>query len=61
MSYTIFSKLVWKMHYNLNPEIDEAEKKRRNWFLQNAILTEIDFLQDEPESYKGIYYDESEE
>jgi hypothetical protein len=48
-------------HYNLNPQIDKAEKKRRNWFLQNAILTEIDFLQDEPESYKGIYYDESEE
>jgi hypothetical protein len=48
-------------HYNLNPEIDEAEKKRTNWFLQNALLMEIDFLQDDPESYKGIYFDESEE
>jgi hypothetical protein len=48
-------------HYNLNPQIDEAERKRTNWFLKNALLTEIDFLYDDPESYKEIYYDESKE
>ena len=48
-------------HYNLNPQINEAERKHTNWFLKNALLMEIDFLYDDPESYKGIYYDESEE
>jgi hypothetical protein len=48
-------------HYNLNPQIDEAERKRTICFLQNAIQTEIDFLCNDPETYKAIYYEESEE
>ena len=46
-------------HFNLNPQLDEATKKRMNWFLTNAISSEIDFLYDDTSSYIEIYYPEN--
>ncbi len=47
-------------HFNLHPHISSQEKWRMNWFLKNAVHSEIDFLHDDPTSYKSIYYDQLE-
>jgi hypothetical protein len=45
-------------HFNLNPQLDDATKKLMNWFLKNAIISEIEFLKNDPNSYWEIYYNE---
>ncbi len=45
-------------HFNLNPQLDDATKKRMKWFLKNAIISEIEFLKNDPNSYWEIYYNE---
>jgi hypothetical protein len=45
-------------HFNLHPHLTPEEKWRMKWFLKNAIHSEIDFLHDDPTSYKSIYYEE---
>jgi DNA repair photolyase len=45
-------------HFNLNPLLDEATKKRMNSFLTNAISSEIDLLYDDTSSYIEINYPE---
>jgi hypothetical protein len=45
-------------HFNLNPQLDDATKKRMHWFLKNAIISEIEFLKNDPNSYWEIYYNE---
>jgi len=45
-------------HFNLHPHFTPEEKWRMKWFLKNAIHSEIDFLHDDPTSYKSIYYEE---